>query len=211
MRFVQGRKTMTGHIPGPLAAVALVLVFSGCSAYDLKPLDRASVDRALKPPAMEAVKVSAAQIKHPLLAPIVIDGRGGYTPDEIAVIVVIVSPEMRALRDQRGVAKAQVVAGGHPPQPAAWLLGRPAAWDVRSRCCFGGKPRAELGGDVSPDPPDSSSARRGQAPSPSTCPLPGRSGRPPRTPDFAPIASFPSDAGCCLRSRSRKAWRTRSR
>jgi outer membrane protein TolC len=66
---------------------------------------------------MDSVRVAAARIKHPLLAPIVIDGRGGYTPDEIAVMVVVVSPELRALRDQRGVAQAQVVQAGILPNP----------------------------------------------------------------------------------------------
>ena len=81
------------------------------------PLDRESVDRALGPPAVESVKIAATQLRHPLLAPIVIDGRGGYTPDEIAAMVVIVSPELRALRDQRGVAEAQVVQAGILPNP----------------------------------------------------------------------------------------------
>jgi outer membrane protein TolC len=66
---------------------------------------------------MDSVRVAAAQIRHPLLAPIVIDGRGGYTPNEIAAMVVIVSPELRALRDQRGVAEAQVVQAGVLPNP----------------------------------------------------------------------------------------------
>jgi outer membrane protein TolC len=66
---------------------------------------------------MDSVRVAAARIKHPLLAPIVIDGRGGYTPDEIAVMVVVVSPELRALRDQRGVAQAQIVQAGILPNP----------------------------------------------------------------------------------------------
>src|ERR1035438_8169105 len=100
-----------------LVASAFVLIGSGCPTYRSKPLDHASVDRALVPPAMDSVRVAAAQIRHPLLAPIVIDGRGGYTPNEIAAMVVIVSPELRALRDQRGVAEAQVVQAGVLPNP----------------------------------------------------------------------------------------------
>jgi outer membrane protein TolC len=108
---------MKGQAPILLVASAFVLIGSGCSTYRSKPLDHASVDRALVPPAMDSVRVAAAQIRHPLLAPIVIDGRGGYTPNEIAAMVVIVSPELRALRDQRGVAEAQVVQAGVLPNP----------------------------------------------------------------------------------------------
>src|ERR1035438_4218942 len=117
MRFAPGSTSMKGQAPIPLVASAFVLIGSGCSTYRSKPLDHASVDRALVPPAMDSVRVAAAQIRHPLLAPIVIDGRGGYTPNEIAAMVVIVSPELRALRDQRGVAEAQVVQAGVLPNP----------------------------------------------------------------------------------------------
>src|ERR1022692_4445253 len=117
MRFAPGSTSMKGQAPILLVASAFVLIGSGCSTYRSKPLDHASVDRALVPPAMDSVRVAAAQIRHPLLAPIVIDGRGGYTPNEIAAMVVIVSPELRALRDQRGVAEAQVVQAGVLPNP----------------------------------------------------------------------------------------------
>jgi outer membrane protein TolC len=100
-----------------LGAVGLMLAVTSCSTYQAKPLDRASVDGALVPPAMESVKIVAAQLKHPLLAPIIIDGRDGYSPDEIAVMVVVVSPRLRALRDLRGVAQAQVVQAGVLPNP----------------------------------------------------------------------------------------------
>ena len=46
-----------------------------------------------------------------------IDGRDGFTPDELAVMAVIVSPGLRALRDQRGVAQAQVLQAGLLPNP----------------------------------------------------------------------------------------------
>jgi outer membrane protein TolC len=116
MRFVPGSSSMNRQASAPLFA-AFLLICPGCSTYRSKPIDGASVDRALNPPSMDSVRVAAARIKHPLLAPIVIDGRGGYTPDEIAVMVVVVSPELRALRDQRGVAQAQIVQAGILPNP----------------------------------------------------------------------------------------------
>jgi outer membrane protein TolC len=80
-------------------------------------LDRAGAGPGSDRPAMDSVRVAAAQLQHPLLSPIVIDGIGGYTPEEVAVMVVIVSPDLRALRDQRGIAEAQLVQAGILPNP----------------------------------------------------------------------------------------------
>jgi len=90
------------------------------------PLDQARVDAALETPKLEAVKIAAAKIEHPLIKPLVIDGRDGFSPDEIAVMTVIVSPQLRALRDQRGVAHAQVLQAGILPNPQlSYALDRP--------------------------------------------------------------------------------------
>jgi outer membrane protein TolC len=66
---------------------------------------------------MESVRVAAAQLDHPLIRPMTINGQGGFTPDEIAVMAVIVSPQLRSVRDQRGLAQAQVVQAGLVPNP----------------------------------------------------------------------------------------------
>jgi outer membrane protein TolC len=113
----------SGWLSRPLAAVAAIL--TGCATHEAKPIDGAAVDRALGTQAVESVRVEAARIRHPLVAPMVIDGRGGFTPDEVAVMVVITSPELRALRDQRGLAQAQIVQAGILPNPQ---LGYSADW-----------------------------------------------------------------------------------
>lgn len=92
-------------------------LLAGCATYRAKPLTRASVDAALQPPTIEAVRIAAEKIRHPILKPIAIDGRDGFTPDELAVIAVISSPQLRALRDERGVAQAQVLQAGLLPNP----------------------------------------------------------------------------------------------
>jgi len=97
-------------------AVALFMA-AGCSTYQSRPISAASVDEALAPPPLASVKVAASQLRHPLIQAVTIDGIGGFSPDEIAVMAVIVSPELRALRDQRGVAEAQVVQAGVLPNP----------------------------------------------------------------------------------------------
>lgn len=116
-RVARGTPGWPGCAAVLLELAALGIFCAGCSTYESMPLDKASTDRALGPQSMESVKVAASQLKHPLLAPVVIDGRGGFTPDEIAVMVVVVSPDLRALRDQRGVAEAQVVQAGILPNP----------------------------------------------------------------------------------------------
>ena len=94
-----------------------VLLLGGCATYQVKPLDQSAVDAALQAPNLDAVKIAAGRIEHPLLQPLLIDGRDGFTPDEVALMAVIVSPKLRALRDQRGVAAAQVVQAGLLPNP----------------------------------------------------------------------------------------------
>jgi outer membrane protein TolC len=98
----------------PLAALAGL---AGCTAYQTKPLEPAAVESGLVNPGFEAIRISAANFHHPLLAPLAIDGRAGFTPDELALMSVIASPRLRAVRDQRGVAAAQVVQAGLLPNP----------------------------------------------------------------------------------------------
>jgi outer membrane protein TolC len=89
----------------------------GCARFHARPIDHAAVEAALQPPALEVVRIAAERISNPLLRPIAIDGRNGFTPEELAVISVIASPRLRALRDQRGVAQAQVLQAGLLPNP----------------------------------------------------------------------------------------------
>jgi hypothetical protein len=119
------------NAPKPTLAVAALafLLCGGCSTYQSKPLAQSSVDAALKEPDFDAVRVQAAAIKHPLVPAVVIDGKGGYTPDEVSVMAVILSPELRALRDQRGVAEAQVIQAGILPNPTfSYELDRPDSY-----------------------------------------------------------------------------------
>lgn len=97
--------------------VAGLGLLGGCTTYRSLPLDQAAVNAALQPASLDAVKIAAAKFEHPLLSPLVIDGRDGFTPDEVAVMAVIASPRLRAARDQRGVAQAQVVQAGILPNP----------------------------------------------------------------------------------------------
>lgn len=81
------------------------------------PLDRSTVTQRLMPPNMEAIRVEAKTIKHPILKPLDFDDRNGLSPDEAATLAVLANPKLRAIRDQRGVAAAQLLQAGILPNP----------------------------------------------------------------------------------------------
>jgi len=106
-------------------------MIAGCATYQDKPLDATAVDAALTPPKLETIRIAAGKFDHPLLLPVAIDGRDGFSPDEIAIMAVIVSPQLRALRDQRGVAQAQVLQTGILPNPQlGYFLDQPHGNDT---------------------------------------------------------------------------------
>ncbi len=97
--------------------ITVCFCLTGCSAYRPVPLDQAAVEAALKPPSMEAVRLEAAKIRHPLIKPLLFNDRDGLSPEEAAVIAVIVNPQLRAIRDKRGLASAQLLQAGILPNP----------------------------------------------------------------------------------------------
>ena len=76
-----------------------------------------SVQQRLRTPAAKALQIAAAQLHHPLLAPVPLDLRRGLGPDQAAILAVILSPKLRADRDRRGVAAAQLIQAGILPNP----------------------------------------------------------------------------------------------
>ncbi len=95
----------------------MVIFVTGCATYHELPLNRVSVARKLTPPDMETIRIEAGAIKHPILKPFLIDDRDGLSPEEAALIALLVNPKLRALRDQRGVAAAQLLEAGILPNP----------------------------------------------------------------------------------------------
>ena len=89
----------------------------GCSFYHAQPLSDAAVAAALQPASVQSIRVAVEKYSHPLLKPLSIDGRDGFTPDEIALMTVVASPRLRATRDQRGIVQAQVIQAGLLPNP----------------------------------------------------------------------------------------------
>jgi outer membrane protein TolC len=95
----------------------LVLPLGGCSIYHPKPLTEEAVAALLHKPDDRTLQIEAAKIQHPALRPVRVDLRDGINPDEAALIAVLLNPALRADRDRRGLAQAQLVQAGVLPNP----------------------------------------------------------------------------------------------
>ena len=98
-----------------LALVAASL--GGCRRYEALPLGAKAKASALAQPDLARVEVQAKTLRHPILKPLRVDFRDGLSPEEAAVVAVLANPDLRALRDQRGVAAAQLLDAGLLPDP----------------------------------------------------------------------------------------------
>ena len=104
----------------------VLFLIPACATYEPMPLDQATVAARLAPPSMEAIQVQAKEIQHPVLKPIEFDIRNGLSPEEAAILAVIVNPKLRATRDQRKLAAAQLLQAGILPNPQfSYALGVP--------------------------------------------------------------------------------------
>lgn len=129
-------------------AASCLLLLSACSIYHPKPLTEAAVEGSLEVPDAAALRVAASKIEHPILRPVEIDLSNGVNPDEAAVLAVLLNPTLRADRDRRGLATAQLVQAGVLPNPqitygrdfvvggntagTVTAFGFGASWDVTS-------------------------------------------------------------------------------
>ena len=94
---------MTTTAALPLLAV---LALAGCAGYEAQPL---------APAAVLAPNVGSLDRTRPGAAPIA--ASGPLTPADVAVLAVQNSPDLRAVRAQRGVGQAQVIQAGLLPDP----------------------------------------------------------------------------------------------
>lgn len=98
-------------------ALILLFVVSGCARYQPHPLTKESIAQQLETPTIEQLIIQASNIKHPLLPPLTFDMKDGLSPDEAAVLAVLRNPDLRAIRDQHGIANAQLLQAGLLPDP----------------------------------------------------------------------------------------------
>jgi cobalt-zinc-cadmium efflux system outer membrane protein len=99
----------------PLMLVLISL--SGCASYRPFALSQSAVRQRLQMPSEKALRIDATKIHHPLLAQVPLNFKNGIGPDQAAVLAVILNPTLRANRDRRGLAGAQLIQAGILPNP----------------------------------------------------------------------------------------------
>ncbi len=97
--------------------IIVALALSACSHFQSHPLTEKAVQQLLQTPSVEQLTVQASKIKHPLLKALTFNLHDGLSPDEAAILAVLRNPELRALRDQQGIANAQLLQAGLLPDP----------------------------------------------------------------------------------------------
>ena len=101
----------------PAVGLCGTALLAGCGTYRKMPLSQGTALRALQAPNLKAVRIHAERIQHPILKPLEIDLHDGLSPDEAAVLAVLANPALVAVRDQRGIAHAQVLQARVLPNP----------------------------------------------------------------------------------------------
>lgn len=97
-------------------AIALIAL-GGCAAYHPLPLTSTAVEKALTVPSGRVLRQQALHLDHPILRPIKLDADKGLSPEEAAVLAVLINPALRADRDRAGVSSAQLITAGLLPNP----------------------------------------------------------------------------------------------
>lgn len=102
-----------------LLAMLAMAALSACASYSAHPLPVAP-DLAVAPPAL-------SMTPYPLVVPAVrfsrIDQGSRLTESQVAELAVFADPELKALRMRIGVAQAQALKAGLPPDPLLILSG----------------------------------------------------------------------------------------
>jgi cobalt-zinc-cadmium efflux system outer membrane protein len=114
-----------------LEAGITVLLIGGCTTYRPMPITTDAVNAELRPPETAELRILASEIKHPILQPVELKANQGLSPDGAAVLAVLLNPSLRAVRDQRALANAQLLDAGLLPNPElSFSLEVPTAGDT---------------------------------------------------------------------------------
>jgi len=97
---------VTRFTAAPIRLLAACAFLAGCAGYSAQPL---------VPRAALASSISDLNRTRPGAPPVPADQR--LTPAEVAILAVRNSPDLRAVRAQRGVSQAQVIEAGLLPDP----------------------------------------------------------------------------------------------
>jgi len=97
--------------------IILLLPLLGCAHYRPVPFSTEAVEERLTAPSNDVIRLKASRISHPILKPVPFNMSDGLSPDEAAILAVIVNPSLRALRNTRNLASAQLLQAGILPNP----------------------------------------------------------------------------------------------
>jgi len=97
--------------------LTFLVLLAGCAPYRPAPLTHRAIQQALAVPSSQEIRIQASAINHPILNPVPFDESDGLSPDEAAILAVIENPLLRAVRDAKGLAAAQVIQAGILPNP----------------------------------------------------------------------------------------------
>ncbi len=119
--FNQNQMFLTSHATARALPIILLLLMvgptGGCQSYRAKPLTAAAVDKSLRTPAWQTLKKRAAHFAKIAVGSLRLQPRHGLLPAEAAIIAVLANPNLRAMRDMRGEASAQLMQAGILPNP----------------------------------------------------------------------------------------------
>lgn len=100
----------------------LMAGLSGCISYHIKPLKTNDSLNRLTHLDKNKLMHQAALVHHSRIPPIRLNFKKPFTVEELAVIAVLVNPDLKALRAKERVAKAQVFDAGLLPDLQVGLL-----------------------------------------------------------------------------------------
>ncbi len=98
-----------------------MLWLAGCARYQPMPLSDDALRKASTSPSAESLRLEAQQIRHPILHPVELDLDSGLSPDSAGVLAVLLNPTLRADRNRRHLADAQLLQAGLLPNPQLTL------------------------------------------------------------------------------------------
>lgn len=97
--------------------LSAILSLPACTSYLAQPINKPSLNPQTQTFNPEQLRIQAAELKHPLLKPVLFDLSNGLSPDEAAILAVLRNPSLRAARAKHGIANAQLLQAGLLPNP----------------------------------------------------------------------------------------------
>lgn len=112
-----GPRSVKPRLSGVFRATALIVagMLAGCAHYSPSPLPDPRL--ALAAPDTRLITADAQKIDRPYLTPEPVSLTAPLTPNDLAILAVLLNPDLKALRAKTGVTDAQAFAAGLLPDP----------------------------------------------------------------------------------------------